>query len=283
VTTISGFFRDTLGSPLSNTRWSWGASNLVTGQLFLRVWEDERKTINGTEYIAIFGSDWESKSPGLPERRRHVELLWQGIEGYGVLCTAVDPHSTGPREILAFDQERLIQFGSLRDDAGTTYAEIVARPLVEDVVSTKAQAIELEEDLEAIEADPLAVTMRRTLVDARIGQGAYRARVLRLWDGQCCVTGTRTLDAVRASHIKPWRDCTNVERLDPYNGLPLVGTLDALFDAGLITFSPTGDLEISTSLSSFEQTVLNLVGLRMKNPPSPKTIEYLKCHRAYFR
>jgi putative restriction endonuclease len=38
---------------------------------------------------------------------------------------------------------------------------------------------------------------------------------------------------LRASHIKPWSDCSNRERLDPLNGLLLVAHIDALFDNGL--------------------------------------------------
>jgi HNH endonuclease len=162
---------------------------------------------------------------------------------------------------------------------GDTAGDSIATQDVPGTISSESHAIGLEEDLAAIAADPTAATMRETLVGARIGQGAYRARVLGLWDGQCCVTGARTLSAVRASHIKPWRDCTNAERLDPYNGLPLVGTLDALFDAFLITFSESGELEISSSISSVERAALNLVGLRMKKAPLPKTIEYLRWHR----
>lgn len=38
-----------------------------------------------------------------------------------------------------------------------------------------------------------------------------------------------------ASHIKPWRDSTATERLDPRNGLAACPTHDAAFDAGLLT------------------------------------------------
>ena len=38
---INDFFRNTLGANLTNPRWSWGAYNPDTNQLFLRVWEDD--------------------------------------------------------------------------------------------------------------------------------------------------------------------------------------------------------------------------------------------------
>ena len=66
-----------------------------------------------------------------------------------------------------------------------------------------------------------------------LGKVPSDVQVLKIWGNRCCVTGSTTLDAIRASHIKPWRRSSNQERLDPYNGLPLVATLDALFDAGM--------------------------------------------------
>lgn len=41
---------------------------------------------------------------------------------------------------------------------------------------------------------------------------------------------------ILASHIKPWRECTDHERLDAENGLALSPTLDRAFDQGYITF-----------------------------------------------
>ena len=52
-----------------------------------------------------------------------------------------------------------------------------------------------------------------------------------------------------ASHIKPWRLASNVERLDPYNGLLLLPNLDRAFDSGLISFTDTGKVMLSSFLS----------------------------------
>jgi hypothetical protein len=45
-----------------------------------------------------------------------------------------------------------------------------------------------------------------------------------------------------ASHIKPWSECDNAERLDGNNGLLLSPHIDKLFDRGWITFTDAGDL-----------------------------------------
>ncbi len=46
----------------------------------------------------------------------------------------------------------------------------------------------------------------------------------------------------KASHIKPWRDATDVERLNGSNGLLLSPHIDHLFDEGYITFSSNQEL-----------------------------------------
>lgn len=55
---------------------------------------------------------------------------------------------------------------------------------------------------------------------------------------------TRVTDAkhLRASHIKPWRDATNAERLNGSNGLLLSPHVDHLFDQGYVSFSNNEEL-----------------------------------------
>ena len=48
-----------------------------------------------------------------------------------------------------------------------------------------------------------------------------------------------------ASHIKPWSSSSNVERLDPFNGLILTPNLDRAFDRGFITFDEDGAILVS--------------------------------------
>jgi predicted restriction endonuclease len=70
-----------------------------------------------------------------------------------------------------------------------------------------------------------------------------------LW-GCCAVTEVDDTALLVASHIKPWRDCSNSERLDPYNGFLLLPHLDHLFDKGFISFEDSGEILISSALSS---------------------------------
>jgi putative restriction endonuclease len=71
----------------------------------------------------------------------------------------------------------------------------------------------LFEDINALEKRKIGFTKKEALINARVGQGKFRSQVLLLWKNKCCVTGSTTIDAIRASHIKPWRDSTDEERL----------------------------------------------------------------------
>jgi HNH endonuclease len=130
-------------------------------------------------------------------------------------------------------------------------------------------------------ADQLASvtsTVREALVEARIGQGQFRQSLIELWGG-CAVTGCLRLEALRAAHIKPWSTSRNTERLDPANGLLLLGTLDALFDAGLISLASDGRLICAKELTTRERRELGVAGkLTLRMLPA-KTARYLQHHR----
>ena len=69
------------------------------------------------------------------------------------------------------------------------------------------------------------------------------------------VTGLDIKSHLIASHIKPWRDSSNEERLDGNNGLLLSPHVDHLFDKGFISFSEEGRILISPYL---DRNVLSL-------------------------
>jgi hypothetical protein len=140
----------------------------------------------------------------------------------------------------------------------TLYPEVAAavRQMGWTVSSVSASSLR---DIRSAEQELRGVskTTRQALIDARVGQGLFRQALIEEMGG-CAVTGCQRLEALRASHIKPWRDSSNAERLDPNNGLLLLGTLDALFDAGLITFAADGRLNCSKELTKSERQQLGL-------------------------
>lgn len=112
---------------------------------------------------------------------------------------------------------------------------------------------DVEADIDAILNDTnLSKTERLNLVKSRIGQGTFRQKLLKYWK-TCAATGFKDTSMLVASHIKPWRACSNEERLDPFNGLLLTPNLDKAFDAGFITFAPNGSVSLSPLLTEPEK------------------------------
>ena len=137
---------------------------------------------------------------------------------------------------------------------------------------------EFVRDIEGLQSDhTLDITTRDALILARIGQGAFRTRVFDAWGGKCAATGSCVSEIIRASHIKPWRDSDNRERLNPDNGLPLVATLDALFDAGLITFDDAGTVLFSEAFAVTQRDQLG-VPTALSAPPSRGQSAFLRYH-----
>lgn len=129
--------------------------------------------------------------------------------------------------------------------------EVVAKGHRDPIAGTESKRLStgIEDDIdELMSSKDIRATERRALIAARLGQGRFRRDVLELWDKSCAVTGCTALEAIRASHIKPWRQSNNHERLEAENGLPLVATLDALFDKHLISFDNDGRIVISRKL-----------------------------------
>lgn len=126
----------------------------------------------------------------------------------------------------------------------------------------------------------MSTTTRAALVDARLGQGRFRRELMRRWDAACAVTGCRVGAVLRASHCKPWRKSDNRERLDSNNGLVLAANLDALFDAGLITFDDAGEMLVASVLTTQEQEALGLPA-KLSRAPGSKLKSYLRYHREH--
>ncbi|WP_425095181.1 HNH endonuclease [Burkholderia ambifaria] len=66
--------------------------------------------------------------------------------------------------------------------------------------------------------------------------------MLRLWGGQCAISECSLTSVLVASHAKSWVLSSKSGRLDEFNGLILVASIDRLFDVGLIGFADDGGL-----------------------------------------
>lgn len=274
------FFSEVLGSPVKNVRNSWGSYNAARRQVFLRVWEDQLLKRGDKEVVQVLNPARKKNRPGFAERLKHLEFVESGARAYGVLCVAKDPGTSGSRRIKSYDALRLLELIRFEKEGELTYGVIGRRVPISEVLGESERAADLVQDLTDILTSSVGRTAKEALVNARIGQGKFRTDVLAAWENRCAVTGITETAVLRASHIKPWRLSSDAERLDPENGLPLIATLDALFDAGLIGFERSGLLVVSSRLLPLDVTRLGLEGLSLNEPPKGRTAEYLSWHRS---
>lgn len=188
------------------------------------------------------------------------------------------------RKIRAFDSSTFLRLGVPIKTTGNgiKWASVLGRVDLQTMLSASGIEASLCQDIADIEAKPIGQTQKSLLVDARVGQGKFRTDLLALWHHRCAVTGSVTLAAIRASHILPWKNSTDVERLDPHNGLPLNAGLDALFDRYLITFANNGNLLVSSTIGKSEREILGLKNRKLVNPPAAKCLGYIGLHREIF-
>jgi len=132
----------------------------------------------------------------------------------------------------------------------------------------------------AVEADgPGPVTTANRTQNVRVGQDKFREGVLKLWGGQCAVSGVSDQRLLIASHIKSWRLSNDYERIDPHNGLLLEAGLDRMFDQGLITFHENGRIVISRHISRSDIDALGLDSEMQLSKVENRTTVYLGFHK----
>lgn len=139
----------------------------------------------------------------------------------------------------------------------------------------------LLEDVQALQ-EVVWTTERDALTKARLGQGLFRLRVAEQ-EPICRVTGLARQEFLIASHIKPWRDCDNQERLDGANGLLLSPHIDKLFDRHWISFDSNGQLIWQHEAAGDALRCWGIGGANVIQPFSRKQEQYLQLHRECLR
>jgi len=131
---------------------------------------------------------------------------------------------------------------------------------------------------------PVGPTEATGQTKIRRGQQFFRQAVLNAYGVRCCISGIHTPELLIASHIKPWRACSE-ERLNLRNGLCLSSIHDAAFDAGLITLDEQLRVVLSADLKSYlphpllEQNFTAFEGKSIRVPeklaePAPEFLDY---------
>ncbi|MDQ7864888.1 HNH endonuclease signature motif containing protein [Peribacillus frigoritolerans] len=99
-------------------------------------------------------------------------------------------------------------------------------------------------------------TEKESIIKARIGQSSFKSALL-YEEKKCKLCGVTDSRFLIASHIKPWSQSNNYERLDKNNGLLLCPNHDALFDKGYISFKEDGSIfdiyELGSSIKSLSK------------------------------
>lgn len=117
---------------------------------------------------------------------------------------------------------------------------------------------------------------------ARKGQGKYREDLLKeCWF--CPFTHIVEQELLIASHIKPWRDSNDDEKLDPKNGFALSPMYDKLFDRGFMTFTDDRKIHLSNWISPRTYKIIGLEENQFVQdlPIDDKRKIYLEYHREH--
>jgi hypothetical protein len=153
----------------------------------------------------------------------------------------------------------------------------IKHPFTEDISDDEFD--EIEEDISEIEKSTIPETEKKQLIKARRGQGDFRRKLISL-DKKDHITGVEDPGLLIASHIQPWVDSSNNERLDGENGLLLPPHIDKLFDTYRISFLDNGKIEVyDTSIFKILEKNWNIDLSKTYYKFSEKRKKYLKYHR----
>jgi len=238
----------------------------------------------GTNYIVFFVT--KDKQEALTQYNDYIDgamLFWEGEEKHSSDNRVIEASKNGD-EIHLFYREvhhmRFVYFGKIT----LTDFQLNSNKPSEFVFKINALSYEdvdvfKEVREHAAEYTTLEKTEQEQVVKSRIGQGNFRRNVIRLW-GSCSVTGLQNVSLLRASHIKPWKESSNDERLTPYNGLLLTPDYDFLFDSGYLSFRDNGNVLVSQRLSSFARKVFDVNEDLELRKVFPENKRFLDFHRS---
>jgi hypothetical protein len=203
-----------------------------------------------------------------------------GIKVIKELDPVYNPGSTNNRQnITGLPNIRLGQFPRLSSnvaDAVRSFFGLINPP--SDVSDEEIERENDRHEAEIVQRTLAGSPERERLVMARRGQGVFRHNVEQI-EKSCRVTGLRDLQHLRASHIKPWKDSDDFEKLDGHNGLLLSPHVDHLFDRGWILFEDDGMLVPSPKLDVLVLQSWRIEPDRQPKPFLPRQIDYLEYHR----
>ena len=240
-------------------------------------------TPSGTNYIILFVT--KEKQEVFTQYNDYLDgsmLYWEGEEKHGSDLRIIRAKEDGD-EIHLFYREihhsPFLYFGKLILEQYFLHSDKPSRFIYQLAGHNERNILE-DIDAHQEEFQSLTATERQSILQSRLGQGVFRSQLINKWGG-CSVTGLSNISLLRASHIKPWRDSNNHERLDSNNGLLLNPSLDHLFDKGFISFNEDGAILTSTILAESEMKILYVKPTMTLRKLTDPLVAYLDYHRKH--
>lgn len=126
----------------------------------------------------------------------------------------------------------------------------------------------------------IALTESKIKTKQRTGQTIFSEAIGSIWNHACPICGISLNDLLRATYAKPWKDCSEEERLDPYNGILLCCNHHALYEKGYITFTAKGNIRISEKIAEQDHDHFFL-NKAIHIPTAPEHKNYFNWHKKH--
>lgn len=131
----------------------------------------------------------------------------------------------------------------------------------------------VEVGLEGVER----INEKEAIIKQRLTQGLFREKLLKR-ECKCKICDIKNENFLIASHIKPWIESDNHEKIDVNNGFLFCPNHDKLFDKGYISFNNNGNIIISKILTEDDIEQFNL-SKEIKIKIGDEVKKYLEYHR----
>lgn len=226
--------------------------------IFFRL-KKPRYAIAGYGFFAAFhvldlDTCWDllGQKNGDPDRVRFLQRIgeYRGVDLFDPRAPREPIGCHVLRDAVFWPQERWIPWG---DDRGWAH-NIVQGKTEKDEMGSRLLMDAMVRDQRDAPAEfddrfvPFDMDERQLVVAERVqreGQGAFRLRLLRAYDGRCAITGEHTEPVLDAAHIQPYRGPRSNHL---QNGLVLTKEFHALFDRGYVAVTPDYKVRVSPRL-----------------------------------
>ena len=126
----------------------------------------------------------------------------------------------------------------------------------------------------------ISTAIHETQVKLRRSQQKFQQALVEKWQHQCAVCHLDVPELLVATYAKPWKDCSQEERINPMNGLLLCANHSALYESGLISFDGTGKIHISPELAEERYEKL-FISPKLKVHREEQHKPFYKWHKKY--